>query len=425
MTVSLPDLVRIRQRFPTHPTVDVAAALTDHWQSLDVSTSIGAGARVAIAAGSRGVRDAVPALQTLVTLVRQAGGSPFIVPAMGSHGGATAAGQRDVLAALGVGEETVGAPVVSSMDVVTAGTSRFGAPVWVARDLAEADAVIVLNRVKPHTDFQGPIESGLVKMLVIGAGKHRGAAEAHRLALRHGFPAVLEEHARLILSHLRLLCGVALIEEQHERTAEVHLLPASGIVVREPALLERARALTPTIPFSAFDCLLVDEMGKEISGTGMDTKVIGRLDTDGETAGPPRITRIVVRDLTAASHGNAIGIGAADFTTTRLLAAVDRRATAINCITSTAPESGRLPIAFERDVDAVLAASATCGAASPEDLSLVWIRSTLHLEELMISTALLEQAGADPGLEIVGEPFPFPAGDDGSLAPVWHRERDD
>lgn len=151
----------------------------------------------------------------------------------------------------------------------------------------------------------------------------------------------------------------------------------------------------------------------------MDSKVIGRLEAGGKAAGQPRITRIVVRDLTPASHGNAIGVGAADFTTTRLLAAVDRHVTAINCITSTAPESGRLPIAFERDVDAVLAAAATCGAASPEELSLVWIRSTLHLEELMISTALLAEAGSDPGLEIVGKPFPFPAVDDGSLAPVW------
>jgi len=423
VTVSLPDLVRIRQRFPTHPAVDVAAAVAERWQSLDLSTSIAPDARVAIAAGSRGVRDLVPALQTLVTLVRQAGGAPFVVPTMGSHGGATGAGQREMLAALGVSEETVGAPVVSSMDVVTAGTSRFAAPVWVARDLVEADAVIVLNRVKPHTDFHGPIESGLVKMLVIGAGKHRGAAETHRLALRHGFPAVLEEHVRLILSQLRLLCGVALIEEQHERTAEVHLLTASDIIVREPALLARARSLMPTIPFPAVDCLVVDEMGKEISGTGMDTKVIGRLEAGGEATGP-RVTRIVVRDLTAASHGNAIGIGAADFTTNRLLAAVDRRVTAINCITSTAPESGRLPIAFEHDVDAVLAASATCGAASPEDLCLVWIRSTLHLEELMISTALLEQACSDVGLEIVGEPFPFPVGRDGSLAPVWGWQKD-
>ena len=196
----LPDLVRVRQRFPAHPAIDVAARLGEQLDAMDLAGRITPGARVALTAGSRGVRDIVPVLRTLAARVRAAGGSPFVVPCMGSHGGATAEGQAEVLRSLGVTEDGVGAPVVSSMDVVPAGESRFGAPVWVARDLAQADAVIVVNRVKPHTDFFGPIESGLVKMLVIGVGKQAGAAEAHRLAIRHGFPAVLEEHARVALA---------------------------------------------------------------------------------------------------------------------------------------------------------------------------------------------------------------------------------
>ncbi len=420
--VRLPNLVRVRQHFPAGPEADVARRLGEQLDELDLAGRITPGARVALTAGSRGLRDIVVVLRVLASRVRAVGGSPFVVPCMGSHGGATAEGQAEVLRSLGVTEDSVGAPIVSSMDVTLAGESRFGAPVWVGQDLAGADAVIVVNRVKPHTDFYGPIESGLVKMLVIGAGKHAGAAQAHRLAIRHGFPAVLEEHARIALARLPVLFGVALIEDQTEKTAEIHVLEARDIIRREPLLLERAKRLMPSLPFAALDCLIVDEMGKEISGNGMDSKIIGRVEpSGGSSPSEPQITRIIVRDLTRASHGNAIGIGAADFTTKRLLAAVDEEATAVNCVTSMAPEAARLPMAFARDVDAVQAAYATSGAASPGEFGLAWIRNTLRLEELLISTALLTDARSQGNLEIVGAPFPFPAGDDGTLAPGWGR----
>ncbi|MBN2204938.1 MAG: DUF2088 domain-containing protein [Thermoleophilia bacterium] len=418
--VVLPDLVRVRQRFEAPRVDDVAGRLEALLADSALTAHITPGARVALTAGSRGIRDLVPIMRTVITHVRNAGGEPFLVPCMGSHGGATAEGQAEVLASLGVTEHTVGAPVVSSMDVVAAGESRFGTPVWVARDLAEADAVVVVNRVKPHTDFRGPVESGLVKMLVIGAGKHRGAAEAHRVALRHGFPAVLDEYARLALARLRVIGGIAVIENQRDETAELAVVAADELFTREPELLERARRLTLSLPFDEIDCLVVDEMGKDISGAGLDTNVIGRMNSRcGDATDRPRIARLVVRDLTAASHGNAIGIGMADFTTARLLAAVDLDATAVNCITSMGPEDARLPIAFERDVEAVEAAFATSGAASTAEFSLVWIRNTLALEELLVSTALLPAVAADPSLELVGEPFSFPARGDGSLAPAW------
>ena len=415
-----PELVRVRQRFPVRPPVDVVASLERLLHAKGIAAAITPGARVALTAGSRGVRDVVPVLRTLAGFVRAAGGVPFVVPCMGSHGGATAAGQEEVLASLGVNQETVGAPVVSSMDAVPVGESRFGAPVWVARDLTEADFVIAVNRVKPHTDFFGPFESGLIKMLVIGAGKHRGALEAHRLAIRHGFPAVLEEYARVVLARVPVLCGVALLEDESDRTAEIHVLHPGEIISGEPPLLARAARLAPSLPFDAFDCLLVDEIGKEISGNGMDAKVVGRIDLRS-AASPdrPRITRIVVRDLTEASHGNAIGIGSADFTTTRLLARIDQEAMKVNCLTSAAPESGRLPLAFERDVDAVRAAFDTCGAASVDEFTLVWIRNTLQLQELLISTALLPLARADARLEVVSAPTPFPVEADGSLTSAW------
>lgn len=416
----LPDLVRVRQLFPARPGIDVAARLGEQLDALDLAGRLTPGSRVALTAGSRGIRDIVPVLHTLAARVRRAGGTPFVVPCMGSHGGATGDGQAETLRALGVTEDAVGAPIVSSMEVVDAGVSALGSPVWVAKDLARADAAVVVNRVKPHTDFYGHVESGLVKMLVIGVGKHAGAAEAHRLALRHGFPAVLAEHARVALARLPVLCGVALLEDESESTAEVHVLEADEILAREPLLLERAKALMPSLPFDAFDCLIVDRIGKDISGNGMDSKIIGRVVPSGDPpGGAPRITRIVVRDLSPASHGNAIGIGSADFTTTRLLAAVDGEATAVNCLTSTSPEAARLPIAFERDVDAVHAAFATCGASSPDAFSLVWIRDTLSLRELMISTALLPEAESGGRVEIVDGPFPFPALGDGALSPEW------
>jgi len=425
MSFLSPDLIRVRQRFEAPEIGDAGRGLDQRLDGIAFADRVRDGARVALTAGSRGIRDLVPVLRALARRVRDAGGEPFVVPCMGSHGGATAEGQAGVLSSLGVTESTVGAPVVSSLDVVQAGTSRFGTPVWVARDLDDADGVIVVNRVKLHTDFTGPFESGLIKMLVIGAGKHRGAAEAHRLTVRHGFPPVLEEYARIVLARLPVICGVALIENQLDVTAELHVLEPAEIIEREPALLERARALMPSLPFESFDCLLVDEMGKEISGAGLDTNIIGRNSILG--ASPPerpRIARVVVRDLTPASHGNAIGIGMADFTTERLLASVDRAATAVNCITSMAPEDARLPIGFDRDADAVEAAFHTSGSPCPEDFTLVWIPNTLALEEMFVSTALLPAARAHPTLDVVGEPFPFPVTSDGMLAPPWSRRRD-
>jgi hypothetical protein len=339
---------------------------------------------------------------------------------MGSHGGGTATGQTAILGSLGVAESDVGAPVVSSMDVVDIGLSRLGASVWISRDICAADAILVVNRVKPHTDFSGPIESGIAKMLVIGMGKHVGAAAAHRLTVRHGYSEVISAGAELILSRLPVLCAVAIIENQYGQTAELHVLEPDQILAREPGLLERSRALLPRLPFDRLDCLIVDEMGKEISGSGMDSKVIGRISFCGSPRPErPQITRIFVRDLTPASHGNAIGIGSADFTTERLLVAMDLEATRVNAITSLVPEDAKLPIAFARDIDAVAAAFATSGVPCAEAFRLAWIRNTLALDRLLVSEALIESVDADPSLEIIEGPKPFPVGEDGGLRPGW------
>ena len=404
--------------------VDVEAAVAAGFVGAGVHDLVTRGDRVAITAGSRGIRDLPAVLRAAVAAVRGAGGDPFIAPCMGSHGGATAEGQRATLESLGVTERTVGAPVVSSMDVVSVGESSFGAPVWAARDLAEADGVVVVNRVKPHTDFHGEVESGLVKMLAIGAGKHAGALSAHTLTVRHGFPAVLRDHGELLMERLPLLCGVALVEDQREHTALLEVLRPDEFFTRERELLARAYELLPRLPFDQLDVLVVDRLGKDVSGTGMDTNVIGRCSFWGGGDKPvrPRITRIFVRGLSAATHGNACGIGMADFTTVRCAAEVDRAATDINCITSNCPEDARIPIACASDREAVAAALQTAGVRDPDEARLVWIRDTAYLERIAVSEALLDEvrAGetlrpAGPALRATGPLFALPWDEHGDL----------
>jgi len=412
-----PLLQLVDQVFPESPPVDVAAAVAKELERAGLRDSVRPGARIAITAGSRGIRDLLAVLTAVVAAVREAGGDPFVVPCMGSHGGATAAGQRAVLESLGVTAESVGAEVVSSMAVVAAGESAFGGPVWAARDVAEADGVIVVNRVKPHTDFHGEVESGLVKMLVIGAGKHAGAISAHGHTIRHGFPAVLRDHGERLLAKLPVLCGVALVEGPNERTAVLEVVRPEEFFSREHELLGRAYDLLPRLPFDQLDVLVVDELGKDASGTGMDTNVIGRVSFwgGGERPVRPRITRIFVRGLTAATHGNACGIGMADFTTARCAAEIDRAATDVNCITSNCPEDGRIPIACASDREAIEAAMQTAGVRDPGDARLAWIRDTAHLERIAVSEALLDEVRAGETLRPAGPLFPLPYDENGDL----------
>jgi hypothetical protein len=373
----------------------------------------GGGPRVALTAGSRGIRDLAPALRTVAEVLRGLGCRPFVAPCMGSHGGATACGQLAQLEVLGITEESVGAPLVSSLDVVELATSRFGAPVVAGRDLAAADGIVPVNRIKPHTDFSGEIGSGIVKMLVIGMGKHRGAETAHRLALRHGFVPVLTEAAGHVLEHLPVLCALGIVEDQRDRTAAVELLDTraglDGLLPREKELQEESERLMPRLPFDELDVLVVDRMGKEISGAGIDCTVVGRRAPMWQPQPPrPRIVRIYVRELTPASHGNAIGIGMADFVSRRLLDRVDRRATEVNCLTSAAPEDARLPVSFETDREAVAACLATCGVLQAADARLAWIRDTADLETLWVSEALLGDVAATPDLEVAGAAVELP-----------------
>jgi hypothetical protein len=260
-------------------------------------------------------------LKHLVAALKDLGAKPFLIPTMGSHGGGTAQGQLEVLKSLNITEESIGAPIHSSMDVAEIGRSRFGFPVYVDKYALKADGIIVMNRIKPHTEFEGPIESGLMKMMAIGMGKHRGCFEVHKQTVKFGYREVIPEIGRMILSKLPVLFGVGVLENIYDETASIRAILPARFEEEETRLLARAKRLMARLPFESIDVLVVDEMGKNISGTGMDTNVVGRIMFIGEREPVrPKIIRIVVLDLTSESHGNAVGVGLADYTTQRLLA---------------------------------------------------------------------------------------------------------
>ena len=297
------------------------------------------------------------------------------------------------------------------------GESSFGVPVWAARDLAEADGVVVVNRVKPHTDFHGEVESGLVKMLVIGAGKHAGALSAHDLTVRHGFPAVLRDHGELLLERLPVLCGIALVEDQRERTALLEVLRPDEFFTREHELLARAYELLPRLPFDQLDVLVVDRLGKDVSGTGMDTNVIGRCSFwgGGEKPVRPRITRILVRGLTDGHPRQRLRHRHGRLHHRALRRRGRPGVTDVNCITSNCPEDARIPIACATDREALAAALQTAGIRDPDEARLAWIRDTAHLERIAVSEALLDEVRAGAALRPAGPLFPPPYDENGDL----------
>ena len=410
--VPLPRMVKIRQRFAAAAVADIAGAVAAEMARPGTGERVRPGARIAITVGSRGIADIAAIARATVAEVRRRGGEPFVVPAMGSHGGATAAGQAEVLAGLGVTEESVGCPIVSSMEVVALGKLESGLTVFIDRQAAEADGIIVLNRVKPHTAFRGPSESGLVKMLTIGLGKQKGADSCHAYGFGHMARHIVDM-AGIVLAKAPVLFGLAIVENADEKVAKIAGVPAEAIIEADGRLLIEAKGNMPRIPFDKMDVLIVDRIGKEFSGDGMDPNITGRYSTPFASGGP-EVNKIVVLDLTAATHGNANGIGVADFTTRRLVDKINYHYTYANAFTSTITVPARLPLIMDSDCDAVRAAIKTCNARDLGWPRLVRISDTLHLNELSISEALLAEAGAAANITVLGEPQPMafsPAGD--------------
>jgi hypothetical protein len=389
----LPGFVRVRYDPPTTALADPPAAVRSALDRLDLD-ALDPGATVAIGVGSRGIHGLDDLVRAVVSALDDRGLAPVVVPAMGSHGGATAEGQREVLASLGVTEERTGAPIDARMETEqiaepTVGDTPY--PVHVSRAALGADAVVLLNRVKPHTNFDGRIESGLAKMLVVGLGKQRGANAFHATALVEGYVPAIEAGFSVLADRLDLLGGVAIVENVHEETALVESVPSASILEREPELLKRARAEMATLPVDELDLLVVDELGKEISGSGMDTNVIGRYRVlNAPDPDTPAIDLIYVRGLSAKTGGNANGIGLADLTRQAAVDQFDVNKMYANALTSGSLAKAQLPVVAPDDERALRIALSALGSPDPDAVRIGWIENTQALGELYVSTAVVD-----------------------------------
>src|SRR5580704_14728248 len=388
-----PRMHEVGQSYPPSQKLDFKALIAEQFTREGLRDKIRPGMRIALGVGSRGISNLKEIVQAALGVLTNAGARPFIVPAMGSHGGATAEGQIEMLAEYGVTSQSMGVPIDASMEVRKIGTAFDGLDVVFSVPAFAADGVIVLNRVKPHTDFRGTLGSGIQKMLVIGFGKQVGANNAHRAAAHLGYEVVLREFAKVILGAAPIFGAIALVEDQRHQTAQIEVMRPENIVRQEGLLFQKAQSLLARLPFEDIDLLIVDRMGKDISGSGMDTNVIGRdingylasLHPDGAIT--PRVARIFVRDLTPASNGNGVGVGLADFTTARLVKSLNLQYTYMNGLTSLGVLPAKIPIYFDNDREAIQAALASLAEPDAEKLRVVRIADTLNVERLQVSEA--------------------------------------
>jgi hypothetical protein len=395
--------------------VDSPAALTDVRGAVREAlggVEIPSGS-VAVGVGSRGVGGIAEVVGALVGALKENGAEPFVVPAMGSHGASTAEGQAEVLRHLGVDEEAVGCPIRATMETVKVGETPSGVAVYMDRNAYEADGVIVVNRIKPHTAFRGTVESGPTKMLAIGLGKQRGAHSVHSA----GWDAIHEtipQAARVAVGTGRVAFGLAVLENADEEPYRVAVIPAGGLEEAEAPLLEEAKKNLLRLPFDEMDVLVVDEIGKNISGDGADPNVTGRYATTAASGGP-KIERVVFLGLTEETGGNANGLGAADVVTERLASAMDRPSTYMNALTSTTPAPVKTPMVMPTDRMALAAALTMCAGVSPTGARIVRVRNTLKLRRMWVSEAMLPTVEKDENLRVVEGPRPMDFGEDGSL----------
>ena len=398
MTSDLPRWALVRHRMDPDEIVDVAAAVAAALEPQ--GAAIAPDSRVCLAVGSRGIDRIDEVARAAVAWLRAAGHSVFAIPAMGSHGGATPEGQLEVLASYGITPRSIGCEIRSSMDTVQLGEVRPGVPVFVDRNALEgADVIVPINRVKPHTDFSGEIESGLMKMIAIGLGKQRGADTFHRQGFAV-FHELIPQVAEFTTSKVNIPFGLALVENGHARLWRIEAVPRDRIWDRERELLAEARARMARLPLDAIDVLVLDYIGKDISGLGMDSNVVGRY-YDGPTGAGPAIQRIVVRDLTPETEGSAVGIGMADVVLRRAVGKMDAHKTYMNCITAKTPEGARVALTADTDREALSVALACCLKVAPSDARIVRIRDTKHLELMYVSEPALADVLATGRCEVV------------------------
>lgn len=415
-----PQLFRLRQQFEGPVVEDVAAEVEQQLASLSLSEKIQPGQSVAITAGSRGIANIHIIIRGISQHLKALGAEPFIVPAMGSHGGGTAEGQQQIIESYGITEEFCGCPIRASMDTVIVCNAAEGFPVHFDQQASGADHVFVCGRVKPHTGFHGDIESGLMKMMLIGLGKHAGALIYHRAIMNYSFGQIVRSVAREVLSKCRIVGGLAIVENAYDETAKLAGVAPEKFEEEEKGLLVLAKQWMPRLPFDQVDVLAIDAIGKNISGSGMDTNVVGRKYLDHRAADEeyPKVKKIIVRGLTAETHGNAAGIGLAEFCLSRVVEQMNMQATRVNCLTGGHPTGAMIPLDYETDRETLDMALSTIGLIPPEESRLMWIRDTLDVAEVECSAVYLEEAQQRSDLEVLTPLRDMPFDGDGNLPEV-------
>ncbi|WP_425058879.1 hypothetical protein SCACP_35280 [Sporomusa carbonis] len=411
--IPLPRMAKIRQSFPADEVKDVENTVRAELANTQVLERVKPGMSIAVAVGSRGVAEIDKITRVVVEEIKRHGGQPFIVPSMGSHGGATAEGQIEVLANLNVTEATAGCPIRSSMEVVQIGRLENGLPVYIDKQASQADGIVVINRVKPHTAFRGSVESGICKMITIGLGKQKGAESCHAYSFKYMAENILGM-SQIALAKMPFLFAVASVENAYDKVKKIKVVPAEEIIETDKQLLVEAKANMPRIYFDKIDVLIIDQIGKNISGDGMDPNITGRYPTPYASGGP-QVSKMVVLDLTEQTHGNANGMGTADFTTRKLVDKVNFKMTYANGLTSTVVGPTHMPTVLDTDQDAIKAAVKTCNALDLSKAKIVRIKDTLHLGEIWISEELLPEARNNPNIDILSEPQEMTFDDKGNL----------
>jgi len=415
--IKYPGMALVSQKLSSFPLTDISGAVAASVSPVSACFNIKHGETVAVAVGSRGINKINTIVYHCVRYLENIGLKPFIIPAMGSHGGATAEGQRKVLEKLGITESEIGIPVLTDMETEIIGKLPCGLDIHISKRALMADHVVVINRIKPHTKFRAEIESGLSKMLTIGLGKEKGASAFHNFAVRHGF-GIIEQAADIVIKKIRLLFGLALVEDGYGNLSKIEAVLPAAIISREKELLKDARKMIGSIPFDSLDLLIVDFFGKDISGIGMDSNITGRhRDIVGDFYASPHAKRIFVRDLSSGSDGNGNGIGLADITTTRLVNGLDMEKTYANAIAAISPEKASIPVHFDTDRKCLDACAKTLGLDSMENARIVRIKSTKQLEYIQVSKALEPEVLSDPNIERVSQWDPLKFDKEDNLLP--------
>ncbi|PLT29558.1 lactate racemase domain-containing protein [Peribacillus deserti] len=416
--MSFPKFAKIRQKFQVESIKDIPATISEQFNHVKSDEKIKPGMEIAITVGSRGIANIPLIVKSVADEIKRRGATPFIIPSMGSHGGATAEGQIEVLEGLGVTEESTGCEIRSSMEVDVIGETSAGIPVYIDKHANKADGIIIMGRVKPHTDFKNKIESGVLKMASIGMGKHKQALALHTYGIK-GISEMMPEVGKVAIKNSNTLFGIAIVENAHEETAIIEAINPDEIEDQERKLLEKAFNLMPSLPVDEMDILLVDEIGKNYSGTGMDTNIIGRIRVLGvEEPKKPNIKYVIASNLSEASHGNALGIGLADLTTKRLFEKIDLKTMNENVVTSTFLDRAKIPIVLDNDQEALNAALRANWGVAWEDARIVRIPNTLHIGELLVSEVIFNELKDKENIEVLEDLNEIKFDEDGYFLPM-------